>query len=183
MNPRRNLMRTDCKINLTTTMTTLMMTMLLAVPLTARATDGICEDYANRAWNAYNRAFNHQSAAEGNSIDPYRYDTNNQRAREYVRKGKRDEREARNYVTQTTQYANQAYDYSQQARQICNNVPLMDLHGEDANYDQIERMRSQARNAADNADNAAHNAKIMRENASTFFHNANSNFQRASMER
>ncbi len=32
-------MRTDCKINLTTTMTIMMMTMLLAVPLTARATD------------------------------------------------------------------------------------------------------------------------------------------------
>ena len=32
-------MRTDCKINLTTTITIMMMTMLLAVPLTARATD------------------------------------------------------------------------------------------------------------------------------------------------
>ena len=32
-------MRTDCKINLTTTMTIMMMTMLLAVPLTARAAD------------------------------------------------------------------------------------------------------------------------------------------------
>ena len=176
-------MRTDCKINLTTTMTIMMMTMLLAVPLTARATDGICEDYYNRAWNAYNRAFKHQSAAEGNSIHSYRYDTNNQRAREYVRKGKRYQREAQNYVTKTTRYANQAYKYSQQARKICNNVPLMDLHGEDANYDQIERMRSQAKNAADNADNAAANAKIMSENATTSFHDANWNFTQASMQR
>ena len=178
-------MRADCKINLTTTMTILMMTMLLAVPLTARAADGICEGYYKRAWNAYTRAKKQESAAESNSIISYTYDPNNQRAREYVRKGKRAQQKGENYVTKTQRYTQKAFDYSQQARKSCNNVPVVDLHADDARNTQMqrERLRSQARNAADNAENAADNAETMRENASTSYFNANSNFQNAKLTR